>query len=144
MYFYTLAKIFPTSYLQSRKFLPRWASCAFCIFQAFHRIFCGNNFDGLTFLHTARFFSKVLLWVILTRWTPCAASRLNIVKLNAGSIITFHKPSKANSQSINTLQFPFKLSQNAIKIYQEFTKHNFSPWIPYLGVSQETIALQVH
>ena len=107
MYFYTLAKNFPTSYLQSRKFLPRWAPCDFCIFQAVHRICCGNNFDGLIFLHTARFFSKVLLWVILTRWTPCFALRLNIIKLNARSVITFHEPSKLDSQSTSTLQSLF-------------------------------------
>ena len=83
--------------------------CVLCIFQAVHRICCGNNFDGLMFLHTARFFSKILLWVILTRWMPCFALRLNIIKLIVGSIITFHEPSKVNSQSINTLQFLFQV-----------------------------------
>ena len=77
-------------------------------------------------------------------WAPCAASRLNKVRLNAGNVITFHEPSKTNPQGINNLQFPFELSQNAIKIYQESIKHNLSLWIPYLGVSQETIALQIY
>ena len=66
-------------------------------------------------------------------WAPCAASRLNKVRLNAGNVITLHEPSKANPQGINNLQFPFELSQNAIKIYQEFIKHNFPYEFPISG-----------
>ena len=31
------------------------------------------------------------------------------IKLNVGSVNTFHEPSKVNSQSINTLQFLFQV-----------------------------------
>ena len=103
--------------------------CVLCIFQAVHRICCGNNFDGLMFLHTARFFSKILLWVILTRWAPCIALRLNIDKIKRREYYYISWTLKGKFSKYKYLDnFSFKLSQNAIKIFwKKFIKHNHLP-----------------
>ena len=74
---------------------------------------------------------------------PCAALRLNIIKLNVGSVITFHEPSKVDSQSINTLQFLFQVISECNKdLRKEIHQAQLSPHeFLCLGVSQECVLL---